>query len=189
MTDQEPVIRQIVGLDELLKDIADPTWLRNPTRRLLERWANKVQRETVANFERGPGGWIDTAETRKSVTHETDPGDDPFPTWTRVGSNRDQFRWGEYGTGLLSEDPESSHRRHWPPGDALQEWAIKHGFEDTEGSTAGMKVARIIGLRGGIEPRRYLREAVATVDESMESFLSTWKAEVEAEAEKSRGTG
>jgi hypothetical protein len=179
MSDNEPVIRQVIGLEDLLHDLDHPEWLRTPTEKFLNRWGLSVQAETVANFQRGPGGWIDTAETRKSVATELDTEGEFFPEWARVGSNRWQFRWGEYGTGLLSEDPESAKQRHWPPADALEEWAAKHGM-------TGGQVAAIIGIRGGLEPRRYLREAVATIEPKLDAFRAQWVKDVEAEAEKAR---
>ena len=59
----------------------------------------------------------------------------------------------EFGTGLLSEDPKSRRQRHWPPAAALDLWAKRHGF------ASGAIVARIIGRRGGLKPRRFLRDA------------------------------
>lgn len=168
-------IRKIIGLPELRDKLENPEWLHKPTRNFLAKWASRVQRETVKRFERGPGGWIDTAETRKSVTHEIDS--EPFPMFARVGSNRDQFRWGEYGTGLLSEDPESPKTRHWPPGDALEEWAAKRGM-------TGHQVARIIGIRGGIAPRRMLRDSVEAVEPEIEGFLNEFADDIEAEAQR-----
>jgi hypothetical protein len=57
----------------------------------------------------------------------------------------------EFGTGTQSDGPGGSGKRHWPPGDALNTWAKRHGFD------SGAQVARIIGMRGGIKPRRYFR--------------------------------
>ena len=49
--------------------------------------------------------------------------------------------------------PGGKGARHWPPSDALELWAKRHGF----GEGGGYLVARAIGLRGGLTPRRYLR--------------------------------
>ncbi len=60
----------------------------------------------------------------------------------------------EYGTGLLSEAPDSKHSRHFPPPAALDDWAQRHGFPN------GFIVARAIYRRGGLAPRKFLRGAV-----------------------------
>lgn len=59
----------------------------------------------------------------------------------------------EFGTGRFAEGPGAKGGTHWPPGAALETWAKRHGFE------SGGQVARIIGRRGGLKPRRFLRTA------------------------------
>jgi HK97 gp10 family phage protein len=65
-----------------------------------------------------------------------------------VGSNVKDAPYMELGTGI-----PAGRGRHWPPGAALETWAQRHGFE------SGFIVARAIGLRGGLEPRRFLQRA------------------------------
>src|SRR5215217_5791643 len=121
----EPI--RIHGIPELLRKLDHPEWVGGPMGAFLDRWRFAVQRQAVANFTRGPGGWIDTGATRQSITSERDT--DAMPAWARVGSNKDTARWGEFGTGLLSEDPESSRRRYFPPPAALAPWAAKKGLD------------------------------------------------------------
>jgi HK97 gp10 family phage protein len=60
----------------------------------------------------------------------------------------------EFGTGKAG-DPEVPHKSgHWPPGAALETWARRHKFK------SGKQVAAIIGLRGGLQPRRFFRNAL-----------------------------
>lgn len=184
---------QIQGLEELLADLDNPTWVAEPARRFLSKWGQAVQRESVTNIGTGIGGWKDTGEVRRSITHEVD--NDPFPLWARAGSPLDKARWGEYGTGLLSEDPESAKSRHWPPADALDAWAAKKKIEvqTPDGGSrilTGKDIARIIGMRGGLEPRRFMRDAVKTVDPRIEIWIDELAADIMAEGDaKGRKTG
>lgn len=165
------------GFDELAAKLEHPTWAYIPVQNLFTKWALFVQRRTVANMKRGKGGWVWKAETRQSVTREVDPS--PLPQYARVGSNKAKFRWGEFGTGLLSEDPASSKKRHWPPAHALDKWAIEHGFDD------GAQVARIIGMRGGLKPRRYLRTAFKDSQDQLPGWLKQAAGELQQLASQS----
>ncbi len=165
----------IRGLPELLRKLDRPEWVEKPMGAFLDRWRFAVQRQAVANFKRGPGGWIDTGGTRQSITSERD--DAALPVWARVGSNKDTARWGEYGTGLLSEDPESAHRRYFPPPAALQRWATKHGMDP-------FLVARAIYRKGGTEPRRFLRDAAKSTDGDVPRYLGLMAREIETEASR-----
>lgn len=165
----------LIGFDNLDDALKNPKWVTRPLGKLFDTWRFEGQRETVKNFKRGPGGWMDTTHTRRTVTSERD--DSEWPTWARFGSNDDRARWGEYGTGLLSEDPKSSHRRHWPPAHALDKWALKHGF------ASGFIVARIIGTRGGLKPRRMFRDANATITPKLGGWLATMAREIEDAAD------
>ena len=75
----------------------------------------------------------------------------------RFGTNVTYAKPVEYGTGLFSTAPDSGGGRHWPPPSALDVWAARHGF------TSGAEVAAIIGRRGGLKPRPYLRPAYAKI--------------------------
>lgn len=81
----------------------------------------------------------------------------------RLGTNVEYAKPVEFGTGLFSTAPDSSHQRHWPPPDALNVWAARHGFavEDGPAATVGLGqiVVEIIGKRGGIRPKPYLKPA------------------------------
>ena len=68
-----------------------------------------------------------------------------------VGTPKPYMAYMELGTGLVRQG--GGGKRHWPPGPALDTWAKRHGFE------SGYVVARIIGLRGGLRPRKYLQMA------------------------------
>lgn len=182
---------KIIGFEELQRKLRNPTWASGPAGRFLDRWRFSVERGAKANIKRGIGGWLWTGNDRRSLTSERDQSG--FPLWARVGSNSKTIRWGELGTGLLSEDPQSSKRRYFPPPAALDKWAIAHGFHSgsAQGATAGAAaspgtygylVARMIWLRGGTKPRRFLRNAVADAEKRIPGWLGTAAKAMEREA-------
>lgn len=141
---------------KLEKKLATPA----AARFLFDSWRQYVQPAWMSKFTRGPGGWIWKGASRQSATSERDMSD--FPRWARVGSNLPTARWGELGTGLLSIDPESSHRRYFPPPSAMEAWAKDRGFE------SGWAAANAIYKAGGTAPRGWLKasfnEAVPKID-------------------------
>jgi len=173
----------LIGEEKLRLKLEHPEWMHKPARRFLEKWGSFVERTAMGNIIRGKHGWIDTGFSKQSLTHEVDSSE--FPLWARAGSNQKKVRWGEYGTGLLSEDPESSKKRHWPPGAALDKWALKHKIpskSDPAVMLTGRDIARIIGLRGGLEPRRFLRKAAETAEPKIAGWLTDFGKEIEVEA-------
>jgi hypothetical protein len=97
----------------------------------------------------------DRGGLRRSITEKVDTA--MPPQHVKVGSNLVYAPYMEYGTGLFAEGKGAKGGRHYPPGAALNVWAKRHGF----GENAGAFVAKIIGRRGGLKPRRYLRKALA----------------------------
>ena len=83
-----------------------------------------------------------------------------------VGTNVKYAAYMEYGTGRLTDWPGGGKGRHWPPGGKLEVWAKRHGFE------SGFVVARIIGLRGGLKPRRYLRGALQANESRIQQMFA-----------------
>lgn len=164
---------KLVGFDVLERKMRRPAWAAGPMGRFLDRWRFAVEGGAKKNIKRGVGGWLWHGTTRRSLTSERDRSF--FPLWARAGSNLKTARIGEFGTGLLSEDPDSSKRRHWPPAAALEPWAQVHG-------TTGAEVARAIGIRGGIKPRRFLRTAVKDTERRIPGFLAIAAREMEREA-------
>ena len=138
------------GLKELI-EATDPAILRKPLRDYWKRAAALVQGEAR---QYAP---VDTGHLKNAIASEVDSS--PTPRWARVGFLNAspgsplwfKARAMEYGTGRVG-DPEVSHKSsHWPPGAALDRWAGRHGF------ASGGAVAAIIGRRGGLVGRRFLR--------------------------------
>ncbi len=181
---------ELRNLTQVLESITDARYVGEPLRRFLNKWAYAVHRGTVRNFERGPGGWIDTAETRRSFAVAIDPSS--VPLYARVGSGLDKARWGDYGTGLLSEDPNSNKQRHYPPAKALDGWAERKQIQIRVGTNkngepiyriaTGADIARMIGRRGGLAPRRYLRDAAERVEEQIPAWIRELVADIERTA-------
>lgn len=165
---------RLVGDTVLIEKLHNPAWVHGPARRFLDRWGIETASAARANIGSGPGGWLDSGQTRASITNETD--ESAFPKYARVGSNLNKARWGEYGTGLLSEDPDSKHERYFPPPAALEDWALRHGF------MSGGEVAFLIWKKGGTEPRRFLRDAAKESAGKIDGYLGIMAKEIEAEA-------
>jgi hypothetical protein len=132
--------------DELKRRLQHPeTWLGKPLRRFHQKATLKLQGMARENAPADRGQLGQTIATKISS--------DPVPLWSQVGTNAKHARPQEYGTGLLSEAPDSLHKRHFPPPDALETWARRHGME------SGWQVAFAIYKRGGLRPTRFLRNA------------------------------
>lgn len=113
-----------------------------------------------------------------------------MPTEAHVGSNSPHARPQNYGTGLLSTAPDSSHRRHFPPPQALQGWALRHGFSDGPGrsvwSTAGGKVSRAIGRRGGLRPNEFMKRSRDATRRQIPRLTAQAVREIEAAWSRTR---
>lgn len=136
---------EVKGLDELLARIADPAVFQPLTRRM-EMAAITIENAAKTNAP------VDTGRLRASITHQVTSDVDYVEA--RIGPNVTYGAYMEYGTGRLTDFPGGGKGSHWPPGAALDVWASRHGF------ASGYQVARIIGKRGGLAPRRYLRNAL-----------------------------
>jgi hypothetical protein len=161
---------ELRGADELHRKLTRPTWLTGPAGAFLDRWRFAVERgaKRLAPFWRG--------HLRRSITSERDPSS--FPVWAKVGTNAPHARPMEFGTGTLSDDPASGGGVHWPPAQALAPWATAKGMNP-------YAVAAAIGKRGGLKPRRYLRDAA---DEA-EGKIGTWLSQMAGDVERQAGAG
>lgn len=115
---------------------------------------------------------VDTGRLRASLTYQVDEGEPPQQV--AIGTNVEYAPYMEFGTGMMSDGPDGPRARHWPPADALNIWANRHGF------SSGAQVAHIIGMRGGLEPKRYLRNAFEQAREAINGFLGDMKDDIAA---------
>src|SRR5262245_44630512 len=169
----EPHIERVRGIPEVLKKIEGKFGSPAAAGRFLDRWRFFTEREAKARISSGPSKWRWKGSDRRSLTSDRDsPAPPAIPAWAKVGSNSPTIRFGEYGTGLLSEDPQSKKQRYFPPPSALEPWAIAHG-------TTGRAVAFAIWKRGGIKPRRFLRDAAREGEKHIPLWLNGLAKEIE----------
>jgi len=90
---------------------------------------------------------VDTGRLRSSITASIEADEETIQGV--VGSNLAYAPHMEFGTGTFA-----GKSPHYPPAAALDVWAQRHGF------SSGAVVARIIGRRGGLAPRKYLTNAL-----------------------------
>lgn len=114
----------------------------------------------------------------RNIAYKTDK--DFLPMWVKLGvfdnpKIEAQAAAMEWGTGLLSEASDSKKTRHFPPPDALNDWAIAHGFEN------GWVVARSIYNKGGLKPRRMFRRALSNYKKSIGREIKRFEKKIEKE--------
>lgn len=155
----------IAHLNEHLKRLS-PELVSQPMRNFFNRATIEIQGHARQ------GAPVDNGLLRARILTEVDRNEPP--TFGKVGflSAREgsdlymQARAMEFGTGKQG-DPEVSHKgTHMPPGAALDLWAKRHGFE------SGWQVARIIARRGGLRPRRFLRNAAEQSRAAIQGFVN-----------------
>ena len=157
-----------------LKNIG-PEVLNGPLRQFWGEAAGSLQRD----IQTSPLMPRDTGHGINSFSFQVDPATPPM--WAEVGSNKKHMRWMNYGTGLLSIDPQSSHKRHWPPAAALDTWARRHGF------ASGAQVARIIGMRGGLKPRQFVEDGIKRFNGEIGALVEKLRGNIEAAASRREG--
>ncbi len=163
---------EVRGLKEIVRALQPRALLSRPLTNFLQRWSISVQSEAR---KRAP---VDTGHLRNMIGQEVDKS--PLPLWAKAGIDANagsplwfKARAMEYGTGLRG-DPEVSHEAgHFPPGAALDTWAKRHGAPN------GWVIAAAIARRGGLDPRRYLRNAAQFVEQSrLGTFLEQLRSEI-----------
>jgi len=159
MADNFSIHAGVEGLDQLIAK-TNPQILQQPMRRFFDRSSERVKTNAKGNAP------VDQGRLRSSITHNVDPR--PLPLWARIGTNVNYAKPVEFGTGLLSDAPDSKRRRYFPPPEALDRWAQLHGF----GENAGRVVAYIIWLRGGTRPVRFLRDGFADALNDIKNYLA-----------------
>jgi hypothetical protein len=173
-----PMSIELKGSEKFILKLS-PTLLSEPLRKFLTRSAIIIQGNARENVNERAH---DTGQLLNSILYEVDSATPPMQARIgHLGAGEGSTLWHkatsmEYGTGLLAEGPNAKGGRHFPPPSALQVWAVRHGFRDDPGGdiwhTAGGKVARRIGIRGGLRPRRYLRDALKSSVKAIESEFS-----------------
>jgi hypothetical protein len=149
MSQTRITIKGLAGLKRKLT----PEMIGEPLRVFFTHSTRRMQERAKRNVP------VDQGDLKHEIKQKVD--DARVPGWAWMGVDAPEgsvtflkARAMEFGTGSRG-DPAVSHKAtHFPPGPALDRWAHIHGFE------SGAQVAKIIGRRGGLEPRRYLRDAL-----------------------------
>jgi hypothetical protein len=148
----------IEGLDRVIRKLG-PQLIAGPLRKFMDRSVLNIEGRWKQNAKAN----ADTGKYSNSIGHQVDSAQ--IPRWAKVGTSLFYAPYDEYGTGLFAEGKGGKGGRHWPPGDALSVWAKRHGFE------SGHQVARIIGMRGGLKPRRSMRKAIKAAMGDIRSYV------------------
>ncbi len=162
-----PAQVQIVGLERLIAKIG-PQLIAKPMEDFWKRCGVTIQ---SAARERAARDAHDTGHLVNMIQYEVDTRE--VPLWTKVGmlsAGEGSPLWlkaraMEYGTGRQGDSEVSHKSGHWPPAAALDVWASRHGF------ASGGQVARIIGKRGGLKPRKFLRGGFEDSLDKVRGFL------------------
>lgn len=162
----------IIGIPELQEKLS-PRLAAGPARDFLNRWAIFTQSRSR---EKAP---VDRGNLRANIDHEIVEGID-FPEYAAVGTNVTYAPMMEGGTGVFAELEGGTGTAHWPPSGPLEAWALRHGMP--EGS--GASVAKAIGVRGGLKPRRFLRDAAAESEDMIPKYARRMADDIERNAAK-----
>ena len=132
------------GLDQIMRR-AKPEILERPMVRFFERATITVENRAKRKVP------VDTGRLRASLGHGVDRRR-PVPRHGAVGTSVFYAPFMEFGTGLLADVGGGTGRAHFPPPSKLERWARRHGRN-------AFAVAKGIFERGGLKPRRFLRDA------------------------------
>lgn len=163
---------RLEGGDELLSKLK-PKLVATPVKNFFRTWG-----VMTSNYAK-EGAPVNKGQLRASLTWEYMPMDSlGIPKGVRAGTNVEHAIFMEGGTGTLEDlraidNPVGGRKRHWPPPEALEEWARLHGADP-------FVVARAIGIRGGLKPRRFLRNAYDKSELMIPNLLNVLKSEIEA---------
>lgn len=146
----------IQGIENLRKSLGDT---HEGLRQSVRDWFNR----SVLRLERDAKRFApaDIGRLRSSITHQVDKAQ--MPLWGKVGVNVSYAPYMEYGT-----------KPHFPPPEALEDWAQRHGFPPG----GGFLVARAIA-RHGLRPRDYFGKSYENNKDAIEEDSAEIERQVE----------
>jgi hypothetical protein len=168
---------KIVGLDRLLRKLS-PELLVRPMHDFFARSDLAVQAEARRKVP------VDEGHLRNMIQTEEDSAQPP--RWGKTGFLNAapgtplwfKARAMEFGTGRVGDMDVSHQPGHSPPGDALDGWARRHGFD------SGWQVAAIIRRRGGLLPRRFLRDGLEAALPKIKGYVERLGQDIAAAWER-----
>lgn len=155
----------VEGLDRVAHKLQDMQLWAAPLRKGLDKAGFIVESEAKRNAP------VDRGTLRASITHEVEHA--TVPRFVKVGSKLGYAPMMEYGTGRAGDGPGGS-TSHFPPPSALAGWAGRHGMPGAE-----FAIAAAIARRGGLKPRRYLRNAIESQEARVVAAIRSAMREVE----------
>lgn len=155
---------EFTGFEELV-ELLGPELVAEPARRFLMSVGVQGQRDIRWRAPK------DTGRLGGSIGFRVDS--DPVPDQVAIGTNVRYAPHMEYGTGSLTENAQATRDWTFPTGAELQRWAQRHGFDN------GYVVAQIIRKRGGLAPRRYVREGFDALRNEIPRFLRQMARDIE----------
>lgn len=157
----------VQGLPKLLDRFRTLDFMGRGAREFLRDWSDQVKHQAQDTIP------VFTGDARNSI--ETDMDNSRFPQWAKAYSNDPKVRWLDYGTGALSEDPQSAHHTYFPPPENLADWASSKGLDP-------YAVASRIFARGGTPPTRFFRNAIEEANRNLSSGLQRFGRNIEFDA-------
>ena len=161
---------EIEHMPYLLKRFRTLDFVERPAKMFIRDWADAVKEEIEDNMPVGV-----TGDAKESFRIEVGPG--KIPRWGRVVSDSPVVRWIEYGTGELSEDPESAGQAYMPPPNRLRSWADSKGLDP-------VAVAVGIRQRGGTPARHIVSEAMDEINSRIGERVENLGEMIEYEASR-----
>jgi hypothetical protein len=151
---------KVDGLPELIRGLRDNAGLAKPFEKAFGRIGLEQQSASVRKSPHNFG------KLRNSIIFQVDKS--PFPTFVRIGtigSDKPAYAaYMEFGTGLVHDHPSWPRKVHKVPGIALALWGKRKGVNPYGASAA-------ITKRGGLTPRRYLRDPFEANRDKYTSYL------------------
>ncbi len=163
---------EIKGLERVTRKLSRDL-IAGPLRTFFKKAAITVQSEVRNRTPQDIGKLVN------SINYSIDDG--ALPLWAKIGPDAKpgsalwfQARAMEFGTGRMGQPGVSHKSKHWPPSVALDVWARRHGFE------SGAQVARIIGKRGGLRPRKFMQEGFKAIIGASRGLVTRLGDEIQA---------
>lgn len=159
----------IIGIPELQAKLT-PALAAGPARKFLSRWASF----TLSKAREGAP--VDRGNLRANIDSEIVEGP-AFPEYAAVGTNVEYAPYMEGGTGRLADLPGGKGGAHYPPVGPIEAWASRVGRPGQ-----GAAIARAIGRRGGLVPRRFLRNAADASLAVIDRYAAQMASDIEDQA-------
>ena len=174
----QPVQVKIKGLNKLLEALRNNANLGQPVSQAF----HKIGLRQVSDSRRKAP--VDVGKLRNSIFYEVEY--KPFPTYVRAGvlggPTAAYAAYMEFGTGTQHDHPNWPKKEHKLPSGVLEGWVARKGrYRGEKAKARRARLARVkssaflaargIMQRGGLTPRRYLRDPFEANKETYIRYL------------------